>query len=74
MNKTAKLPPVRVETELRQKLEMVAEASEMSLAEVIRAACEHYCAVEQTVNQKLVKVPVIGILTRDGVIPYRRIS
>lgn len=74
MNKTAKLPPVRVNPDLRQKLEMVAEASEMTLAEVIRAACEHYVAIEETVNQKLVRVSVIGILTRNGVIPYRRVS
>lgn len=72
--KTAKLPPIRVKPELRQKLEEVAAANEMSLAAVIRAACEHYVAVEEAVDRKTVKIPVIGVLTSKGIIPYRRTS
>lgn len=60
-NKTEKLE-VRCSPKLRQALERVAEAQEMKLSEVVRAALEHYVAPSQAFT-----VPVLGTI-QGGVV------
>lgn len=47
---------------LRAALERVAEAQEMTLSEVIRAACEEYVAPHQAF-----KVPIVGTISEKGI-------
>lgn len=60
-NKTEKLE-VRCSPKLKAKLERVAEAQEMTLSEVIRAALEEYVLPHQ-----LFTVPIVGTLEGEKI-------
>lgn len=52
----------RCSPKLRAALEQVAEAQEMTLSEVIRAACEDY-----TFPYRSIRVPLIGTISGQGI-------
>lgn len=53
---------LRVDSRLKRKLESVAKAQEMSLADVCRAAFEDYVAPDVGFT-----VPIVGILSGEGI-------
>lgn len=55
---------VRVKPSLKRRLEQVAECQEMTLSEVIRAACEDYTAP----NPQAVVLPVLGHISDQGIV------
>lgn len=59
--KTEKLE-FRCSQKLRDALIRVAEAQEMTLSDVIRAACEDY-----TAPYAAVRVPIVGIISQKGI-------
>lgn len=69
---THKLPHVRVSAALHERVQAVAKAQEMSIADVQRAALEWYCAPGEQPDSQTVKIPVVGIIRNGQVIPYRR--
>lgn len=64
MNNKTETIVVRLAPRLKQRLETVAAAQEMTLSEVIRAALEDYCA---PMPQRSVLVPVVGEINGQGI-------
>lgn len=63
-NKEARLPQIRVSQDLYNKVKAIAQAQEMSIADVMRAALDHYAATEQAT----IRVPIIGKIVDDKII------
>lgn len=61
MSQKTEYIPFRCSPRLRAKLEVIAQAQEITVSEVIRLACEHYAA-----NVNLPAVNVIGELSAKG--------
>lgn len=61
MSQKTKYIPFRCSPRLHAKLEIVAQAQEISVSEVIRLACEHYCS-----NVTLPAMPIMGELSGKG--------
>jgi len=55
---------VRVVPSLKRRLEQVAQCQEITLSEVIRAACEDYTAP----NPKAVVLPIMGQISDKGIV------
>ena len=55
---------VRVVPSLKRRLEQVAQCQEITLSEVIRAACEHYTAPDP----QAVVLPVLGQISDKGIV------
>jgi len=72
VRKSSTLPRVRVRPELREQLEEVAEAGEMSLADVIRAACDEY--ITEHPGYTNVRVPIVGIINKSGIELYPHVA
>jgi antitoxin component of RelBE/YafQ-DinJ toxin-antitoxin module len=53
---------IRCSARLKAALERVAEAQDMTLSEVIRAALEDYVAPHQAF-----RVPLVGTISREGI-------
>lgn len=58
MSQKTEYIPFRCSPRLRAKLELVAREQEISISEVIRLACEHYCS-----PILLPALPIIGELS-----------
>lgn len=71
-NLTHRLPQVRVSQDLYERVQRVAHAQEMNMAEVQRAALEYYCIAGEQPEGKTVKIPIVGIIANGTVIPYRK--
>lgn len=71
-NLTHRLPQARVSEQLYKRVQAVAKAQEMSLADVQRAALEFYCAAGEPPQGKTIKIPIVGIIQGGQVIPYRK--
>ena len=61
MSQKTEYIPFRSSPKLRAKLEIVAQAQEISVSEVIRLACEHYVS-----GVELPVAPVLGELSAKG--------
>lgn len=52
----------RCSEKLRERLQRVAQEQEMTISEVITAACEDY-----TTPHPLVSIPVLGVISQKGI-------
>ncbi len=65
---TKRLPELRVSDELFAKVQQVAEAQNLNVTEVMRAALEDYTSPRYEVIQ--VEIPITGEITKEGKIVF----
>ena len=69
-NKTHRLPQLRVTKKLYNAVMQTARANDMKPSEVVRAALENYCLLENQDFQDF-DVPILGVIDESGRIVFR---